>query len=118
MPPLAAMIVALPAAIAVAIPSADTAATAGEPEVHVADAVRSSVLPSLNVPAAFNCCVPPIATVGLNGVTVIDVSVGGVSEALLAHPVRTEEMQINDDNTTIAKTLTLIAHSVRSKTHR
>jgi hypothetical protein len=76
-PPLdVAMMFALPAATAVASPEAETIAVDVLSEVHVTVAVRSLVLESLYVPVALNCCVPPMATVGADGVTAIDSSVG------------------------------------------
>jgi len=47
-------------------------------ELHVAELVRSCVLPSLNVPIAVNCWVVPNATEGFGGVTAIDCSVAPV----------------------------------------
>ena len=39
--------------------------------------VRFGVEPSEKVPVAVNCCVRPLATLGLAGVTAIDVERGG-----------------------------------------
>ena len=47
-------------------------------ELQAADA-RFSVLPSLNVPVAVNCCLFPAAIVGAAGVTAIETSVAGVT---------------------------------------
>ena len=50
-----------------------------EPDVQVADAVRSWVLPSLYSPVAFNCTVVPLAIDGVAGVTVMVLSVAAVT---------------------------------------
>jgi hypothetical protein len=47
-------------------------------EVHLAVLVRFCVLPSLYVPVAANCCVPPNEIDGYAGVTAIDISTGGL----------------------------------------
>ena len=46
-------------------------------ELHVAEVVRSLVLPSLNVLVAVNCCVAWTTIEGFDGVTAMDVGVGG-----------------------------------------
>jgi hypothetical protein len=47
-------------------------------EPQATSLVRSWVLPSLNVPVAVNCCWEPSVTLGLEGVTRREDSVGGV----------------------------------------
>src|SRR5512142_438018 len=69
-----AVMVVLPAATAVARPLALTVATLVEEDAHVA--VTFVVLPSSFTPTAVNCCVSPMAIVGLEGDTLIDVSFG------------------------------------------
>src|SRR5262249_34246892 len=70
--PLVALIVLVPAFTAVASPVALIAAVAGVPDVHVTVLVKSCVVPSLKVPVALNCFVPPTVTVGFGGVTAMD----------------------------------------------
>ena len=57
--PEAALIVVVPVATLVASPPAAIVVAAVFDEVQVAEAVRSCVLLSLNVPVAVNCCVLP-----------------------------------------------------------
>jgi hypothetical protein len=67
-----------PRAMDVAAPeAAPTVANAGLLEFQVIVPVRSAVLPSLNVPVAFSCCVSPIGTLELLGVTAMDTRVVG-----------------------------------------
>src|SRR5436853_189707 len=47
-------------------------ATAAADQLQLATRVKSRVLPSLLVPVALNCCVPPTASTGRAGVTEID----------------------------------------------
>ncbi|MDR3579358.1 MAG: hypothetical protein P4L44_05300 [Oryzomonas sp.] len=80
---MVAVIVAVPAATAVAAPLLPAVllmvATAVFvlvlEELQVTDEVRSCVVPSENVPVALNCWVPPTATVGLAGWSAIELSV-------------------------------------------
>lgn len=72
--PETAVIVVLPVMTPLASPAELIVATVGADELHVADAVKSCVLPSLYVPMASNCCDKPAATVPLAGVTAIDTS--------------------------------------------
>ena len=67
----AAMVV-VPTELATADPMAFICATAGVLDVHDALAVMSTILPSVNVPDAVNCCVNPTARVGSAGVTAND----------------------------------------------
>ena len=54
-----------------------TEATDAVPEDQLALEVTSEVLPSVKVPLAENCCVSPLAMLGLVGVMVIEASVTG-----------------------------------------
>ena len=78
--PQVAEIVVLPVASPVARPSAagvsPTVATLVEEEPHCTVTVRSSVLPSVNVPVALNCRFVPKAIEELAGVMVIERSTG------------------------------------------
>jgi hypothetical protein len=74
-----ALIEEVPAATVVASPAALMVATVVVAEVQVTLLVRFCVLLSLNVPVAVNCCVSPLATEGLAGVTAIDCSVAAVT---------------------------------------
>ena len=53
-------------------------ATVTADELHVAVLVRFCVVPSLKVPVAVNCWVPPFGTDGFAGVTATDTSVAAV----------------------------------------
>ena len=77
--PDVAVIVVVPWVADAARPVFDTLATDDIEDVHVAELVKSWVLPSLYVPVAVNCWVRPAARVGLAGVTAIEVKVGGVT---------------------------------------
>src|SRR5215813_1379475 len=72
-PDLARMIVA-PAPTPVARPDALIVATDGESDIQVTTLVRFLVVvPSLYVPVAMNCSVPPTAIVGFGGSMAIEV---------------------------------------------
>ena len=72
-----------------------TLATAEFDEVHVAELVTSSVLPSLKVPVAANCCVVPRASMGFAGVTVIDTKVGVTAKnAMVVDPAIEPEVAV------------------------
>ena len=79
----AAWIVVVPAPTAVAKPAALIVATVTTEELHVAVLLRFCVVPSLNVPVAVNCCVPPFATDGFAGVMAIDTSVAAVTVSVV-----------------------------------
>ena len=70
--PIDAVNVVLPMARVVARPELLMVATLPAEDVHVPVLVISSVLPSLNIPKAVNCCNEPTGTEGLAGVTVMD----------------------------------------------
>jgi hypothetical protein len=77
--PDVALMLVVPTATVVARPEVFTVATAEESDDQVAVLVKSCVLPSLNVPVAVNCCVPPSASEGLGGFTAIDTNMAGVT---------------------------------------
>lgn len=81
-PPLAALIVLVPAATAVARPVELMVAWAVFEELQVTLPVRFCVEPSVKVPVAMNCWVVPSGMEGLAGVTAIEASVGSISVAL------------------------------------
>jgi hypothetical protein len=64
-----AVIVALPAVRADALPSTAIVAIVASLEVQVTMSVTSLVVPSVNVPVATNGCVVPIGAVAIAGVT-------------------------------------------------
>lgn len=71
--PKLAVMIALPLATPVAMPVALlTVATAGVPELQLEDAVTSRDAPSAKVAVATNCCVPPVGTEAIAGVTAIE----------------------------------------------
>jgi hypothetical protein len=75
--PEPAVIVVLPTIKPPARPAALIVATEGADELHVADAVKACVLPSLYVPVAENCSGRPAGTVPLAGVTPMDTRAAG-----------------------------------------
>src|ERR1700681_3015530 len=74
--PDVAMIVAAPTAAPLARPVALMVATPVLKDVQLTEDVRSSVLPSVNVPVALNCLVVPRAIAGLTGVSARDTRLG------------------------------------------
>jgi hypothetical protein len=78
-PPELAPIVDVPAAMHFAKPATLGAlamvATGADDELQWLFSVMSCVLPSLNVPVATNCCVPPADAVGAAGVSASETSV-------------------------------------------
>src|SRR6266487_4266763 len=74
-----AVIVTEPAFVPVTTPLFETHATDLDDDDHVHCCVTSTVLPSLNVPVAVSCCLPPRSTVNGFGVTAMDCSVGAVT---------------------------------------
>jgi hypothetical protein len=76
-PELACMLV-LPVPTVLARPALLIVATVAFDELHVTELLRSCVLPSLYVPVAVNCCVRPLATDPLAGVTESDTRLGGL----------------------------------------
>jgi hypothetical protein len=69
---------------AVASPVLSTVAAAVFDDVHVAESVRSAVVPSVKVPVAVNCSVRPSAMLGLAGVRAIDVRTAGLTVKVVA----------------------------------
>jgi hypothetical protein len=78
-PPSVALTVLPPSASAMARPVLVILATATLDDAQAADAVRFCVVPSEYVPVATNCSVNPLATLGLTGVSAIDVTTAGVT---------------------------------------
>src|SRR5690349_20402585 len=74
--------VVVPEPTAVARPALLTVATPGLVELHTTVFVTSCVLPLVYVPVAMNCCVLPITTEALAGVTPIDTNAGSVTNRL------------------------------------
>ncbi len=77
-----AMISELPAASAVARPSAEIVTSSVIDEVQTTEPVISFVVLSEYVPVALNCCVAPTVMFGLPGVTVIDNSIGSCRQTV------------------------------------
>jgi hypothetical protein len=76
--------VVLPAPISLANPAVLIVATFVGDELHVrASELNGCVLPSLNVPVAVNCSVPPMGTDGFAGVTAIDTNTGAVTVSVV-----------------------------------
>lgn len=86
--PAVAVTLALPWLTLVAKPWPLTVAMLLSAELHLADVVRSSVLPSLYVPVAFSCFVVPKAKDGFEGVIAIESNAGcttlRLAEAVIA----------------------------------
>jgi hypothetical protein len=78
--------VAVPALLAVERPELAMVAADVLLEVHVTELVTLFVEPSLYVPVAVNCCVPPAAREAEDGVTEIALSVAPVTVSA-AEPV-------------------------------
>ena len=91
--PDAALIVVLPEAIVVANPAELIVATAAVEDVQMTELVTSCMLPSLKVPAALNCCICPVATVGFGGMTVSETRVAGLT-VVSAEPVMLPDVAI------------------------
>lgn len=70
--------VVLPTPAAVARPVLPMVATAALLELQVIPVLKDFVEPSLKLPVAVNCCVPPMAIEGEEGVTEMETSVGRV----------------------------------------
>jgi hypothetical protein len=92
----------LPAETAVARPAALMVATAGAAEAQVTLAVRFCVLLSVNVPVAVNCCVSPLATDGLAGVTAMDCSAAAVTVSVVDPETIPEVAVIVEEPTPVA----------------
>ncbi len=77
--PEVAVIVTVPAELAVARPLRSTVATYGLPELHVTCVVISWAVPSEKVPVAVNCWVAPPSTLGSAGVMAMEDRVAEVT---------------------------------------
>ena len=86
--PAVAVTLALPWLTLVANPWPSTVAILLSAELHLADVVRSSVLPSLYVPVALSCFVVPKAKDGFEGVIAMESNAGcptlRLAEAVIA----------------------------------
>jgi len=78
-PPELAVTVVVPIPLLCASPAVLIVAVAVVSEDHVAELVRSFVVPSVNVPVAVNCCVVPRAIDGVAGVTAIETSAAALT---------------------------------------
>src|ERR1700722_13671676 len=116
LPELAWMVVE-PVPTAVARPAALIVATVTAEELHVAVLLRFCVVPSLNVPVAVNCCVPPFETEGFAGVTAIDTSVAAVTVSVVLPVMLLEAAWIVVEPvvTAVAKPATLIVATVTAE---
>lgn len=74
--------VLVPGAVAMNTPLPSEVATEALEDVHVAVLVRSALVPSEYFPVAVSCVVSPAATLGFDGLTVMDDSVTGANIAV------------------------------------
>ena len=88
-----ALTFAVPVPMLVASPVVFTVALVAVLEVHVADELKSCVLPSLNIPVATNCCFVPKAIEGFAGVTAIDSKAAAVT-LIVVLPVIDPELAV------------------------
>src|SRR5438874_2590973 len=104
-PFMVALMVAVPAAALVASPFALIVATLTLEEVHAACPVMPMTEPSLNVPAALNCCEAPTLMLALAGVTAIEFSVAlvTVTVAVPTCPLNTAEIVALPGATPVAR---------------
>ena len=110
-PESAAETVVVPAEIPRASPPASMVATPAFDEVHVAWLVTFCVPPSEVGPVAVNGCEAPVVMVAFDGVTVMDVSVGGgrtVKGAAPVTPPNVAKMVVAPTETPVARPLELI----------
>ena len=77
--PEVALTVAVPIPALFARPALSIVAVEVMSDDHATVAVRSWVLPSVNLPVAVNCCLVPSAIEGLGGVNAIDASTAAVT---------------------------------------
>ena len=103
--PEAAVIVVLPLPIEEATPELLTLATLEDDELQFTEPVRFWVLPSLNVPIAPNCWLPPKGMLAVTGVTAIDIRTGAVTVKVVVPVVDPEVAVI-----VVAPWLTLVAN--------
>ena len=78
-PLILAVMLVVPVATLVARPLESIVAVAVVAEFQVTCKVMLTVVESLKVPIAVNCCVAPLAIAGFTGVTAMDCSVAGVT---------------------------------------
>ena len=78
-PPKVAVMVVVPGATALASPPGAMVAVAVVPEVQTAELVTSWAGPEVKLAVAMNCCVVPLAIVGLPGVTTTEMTVALVT---------------------------------------
>jgi hypothetical protein len=91
--PEVAEIVVVPVARVVARPPAATVAAAAFVEAQVAVVVRSCVEASVYVPVAVNCCLSPLATLGVAGVTAMETSAAALTVSVV-FPVTLPEVAV------------------------
>jgi len=101
MAPEVALIVVVPTPAPDAKPAAVMVATAGVEEFHVTLAVRFCVLLSEKTPVAENCCVAPLATAALAGVTKMDCKVAAVTVSVVL-PLIIPEVAVMLEEPTLA----------------
>lgn len=77
--PSVAPIVVVPVPVVKAAPDLSMTATGKSDELHATCSIRFSVVPSLNVPVATNCCGDPKATSGLEGLIAMELNVAFVT---------------------------------------
>jgi hypothetical protein len=94
--PIVALIVVLPAFSADDNPPLLIVAVAVFDETHVTLAVRFCVEPSLKVPVAVNCCVPPATTDGFTGVTAMDFNVAAVTVRVVLPTIAPSVAEIDE----------------------
>jgi hypothetical protein len=112
--PKVAVMVAEPAATAVARPLVLTVATDALDEVQVTCVLMSRLVPSEYVPVATNCWVPPAGTLGLSGVTDIEdkVALVTVRVAVPDLPFKAAVMVVVPGLAPVARPLALIVATV------
>jgi hypothetical protein len=103
--PETALMVVDPVPTAEARPAAEMVAVPVFVELHVTEAVRFWVLPSLKVPVAVNCSVSPLAIEGLVGVTLTDASVAALMVSVIfpVTPLNTPWMIVEPVATPVAR---------------
>jgi hypothetical protein len=94
--PDVAVIVEDPIASVEARPDASIVATTTFDDVQATEPVMLAVLPSEYVPVAVNCSASPLATLGLAGVTAIDVTTAGVTVNVVV-PVTDPDVAVTID---------------------
>lgn len=77
--PMLAVMIAVPALLAVASPVLLMAAMVDAEEFQVTELAKSRVLPSLKAPVAANCCELPKVTARFTGLTAMETTAAGVT---------------------------------------